>query len=252
GLFSDMFLAAILLATVALGIVISVLKENELLGKKIGQTILLFAVLGEVIPLIALTVYTSVKSGHVGTLWLISLVFLAAAFLLFRFRNFFTHFQKYTKSTTQLDMRFAFLVIIVLVVLAETVGAENILGAFLAGIVIKLLEPEEPTQQKLAAMGFGFLIPFYFILTGAKLDLPGLLSSKTTLVLIPLLLVAFFITKLPAYFGFKALFGKTNSFAATMLSETTITLILAATTVAQNIGAMSAAQKIGRATCRER
>ena len=242
GLFSDMFLAAILLATVALGIVISVLKENELLGKKIGQTILLFAVLGEVIPLIALTVYTSVKSGHVGTLWLISLVFLAAAFLLFRFRNFFTHFQKYTKSTTQLDMRFAFLVIIVLVVLAETVGAENILGAFLAGIVIKLLEPEETTQQKLDAMGYGFLIPFYFILTGAKLDLPGLLSSKTTLVLIPLLLVAFFITKLPAYFGFKALFGKTNSFAATMLSETTITLILAATTVAQNIGAMSAAQ----------
>lgn len=242
GLFSDMALAAILLATVALGIVIGVLKENELLGKKFGQTILLFAVLGEVIPLLALTIYSSLKSGRGGTLWLISLVFLAAAFLLFRFRNFFTHFQKYTKSTTQLDMRFAFLVIIVLVVLAETVGAENILGAFLAGIVIKLLEPEETTQQKLDALGYGFLIPFYFILTGAKLDLPGLLSSKTTLLLIPLLLVAFMLTKLPAFFGFKALFSKPNAFAATMLSETTITLILVATTVAQNIGAMKADQ----------
>lgn len=242
GLFGDMYLDAILLSTVALGIVISVLKENELLNKRFGQTILLFAVLGEVIPLLALTIYSSLKSGRGGTLWLISLVFLAAAFLLFRFRNFFTHFQKYTKSTTQLDMRFAFLVIIVLVVLAETVGAENILGAFLAGIVIKLLEPEETTQQKLDALGYGFLIPFYFILTGAKLDLPGLLSSKTTLILIPLLLMAFILTKLPAYFGFKTLFSKSNAFAATEVSETTITLILAATTIAQNIGAMTTTQ----------
>ncbi|GKS81246.1 potassium transporter [Ligilactobacillus pabuli] len=242
GLFADFYLAAILLGTVALGIVIGILKENDLLGKKYGQTILLFAVLGEVIPLLALTIYSSLKSGNGGALWLISLVFLAALWLLYHFRNFFANFQEYTKSTTQLDMRLAFLVIIVLVVLAETVGAENILGAFLAGIVIKLLEPAESTQQKLDALGYGFLIPFYFILTGANLDLPALLSSKTTLLLIPLLLVAFLLAKLPAYFGFRKLFGKSNAWAATMLSETTITLILAATTVAQNIGAMTASQ----------
>ncbi len=242
GTFTDISLATILLATVALGIVIGILKENNLLGKPYGQTILLIAVLGEVIPLLGLTVYSAIKNGHGGTLWLVSLVFIVAALLLFRFRNFFANFQQLTKSTTQLDMRLAFLVIMVLVVLSETVGAENILGAFLAGIVIKLLEPAESTQQKLDAVGYGFLIPFFFILTGAQLNLPMLLSSTTTLILIPLLLIAFMLAKLPAYFGFRALFGKENSLAGTMLAETTITLILPVVTVAEQIKAMTTAQ----------
>ena len=138
GFFSDVELASILFSTVALGIVISVLKENELLGRVYGQTLLLFAVLGEVVPLLALTIYSALKSGDSSTLWLTSLIFLAAVLLLLRFRHFFTVFKKYTKPTTQLDVRLAFVVIITLVVLAETVGAENVLGAFLAGIVIKL------------------------------------------------------------------------------------------------------------------
>lgn len=242
GLFTDITLATILLTTVALGLIIGILKENELLGKAYGQSLLLFAVLGEVIPLLALTFYAALKSGHSSTVWLVLLVFLAAIVLLRRFKNFFRKFQQYTKSTTQLDMRFAFLVIIILVVLAETVGAENILGAFIAGIVIKLLEPSTQTQQKLDAVGYGFLIPFFFILTGVKLNLPALIASKTTLVLIPVLLVAFLIAKLPAYFGYRTMFSKTNSWAATLLSETTITLILAAVTVAENIHAMTSAQ----------
>ncbi|MDF7637872.1 cation:proton antiporter [Lactobacillus sp. ESL0791] len=172
----------------------------------------------------------------------VSLVFLAAAFLLARFRNFFNVFGKLTKSTTQLDMRFAFLVIVILVVLAMSVGAENILGAFLAGIVIKLLEPEEVTQEKLNAIGYGFLIPFFFILTGVKLDLGALLGSRATLMLIPLLLLAFLLAKLPAYFSFKKLFSKRNSLAGTFLVETTMTLVISGVAVAQNIHALSSQQ----------
>ena len=63
GLFSNFILAAILFSTVALGVVIAVLKENELLNKPLGQTLLLIAVLGEVVPLLCLTVYSSFVSG---------------------------------------------------------------------------------------------------------------------------------------------------------------------------------------------
>ncbi|UQS81553.1 cation:proton antiporter [Bombilactobacillus folatiphilus] len=218
------------------------MKENNLLGNTYGQTLLLFGVLGEIIPLLGLTIYSSIKSGNGGTLWLLSLVFLAASFLLTRFRNFFKNFNKFTKSTTQLDMRFAFLVIVILVVLAMSVGAENILGAFLAGIVIKLLEPQKSTEMKLNAIGYGFLIPFFFILTGVKLNLVTLLSSKTTLILIPLILVAFLLAKLPSYFGFQLLFSKKNSIAGTWLSETTITLVISGVAIAQDIHALTAAQ----------
>ncbi|MDO4455782.1 MAG: cation:proton antiporter, partial [Ligilactobacillus agilis] len=70
------------------------------------------------------------------------------------------------KSTTQLDIRLAIFVIIMLVWMAEKVGAENILGAFVAGIVFKLLQPAEDTEQRLDSIGYGFLIPFFFIMTG--------------------------------------------------------------------------------------
>ncbi|WEV37040.1 cation:proton antiporter family protein [Lactobacillus sp. ESL0677] len=239
GLFSDVFLSVILFATVSLGVMISILKENNLLGQSYGQTLLLFGVLGEIIPLLGLTIYSSIKSGNGGTLWLLSLVFLAAAYLLARFRNFFNVFGKLTKSTTQLDMRFAFLVIVILVVLATSVGAENILGAFLAGIVIKLLEPEEATEEKLNAIGYGFLIPFFFILTGVKLNLIALLGSKATLTLIPLLLVAFLVAKMPAYYSFKKLFSQRNALAGTFLVETTMTLVISGVAVAQNIHALN-------------
>ena len=142
-LFSNIVLAAIIFMTVALGVVIATLKEKDILGRPIGQTILLTAVLGEVIPLLLLTIYASVNGGNAEQLWLIILLFVAAIFLLRRFKQPYLWFSKVTKATTQLDIRLAFFLIFALVTVAERVGAENILGAFLAGMVMKLLEPRE-------------------------------------------------------------------------------------------------------------
>ncbi len=242
GLFSNFMLATILFATVSLGVVISLLKENELLSKPFGQTLLLFAVLGEVVPLLTLTVYSSIYSGKGETLWLISLIFIAAALFLRHFHKFFSFYDQINKATTQLDMRLAFFIIITLVVIAESVGAENILGAFVAGIVVKLLQPEKETQRKLDSIGYGIFIPYFFVLTGVKLNIPSLLVSPKTLILIPLFFIAFTVAKLPAYFGFKTRFTKQNSRAASMLATTTITLVLATLTVAQQLHAITPQQ----------
>ena len=110
------------------------------------------------------------------------------------------------------------MVIIALVLTATGVGAENIFGAFVAGIVVKLLEPVKSTQRHLDAVGYGFLIPFFFILTGVKLDIPALMQSPTTLILIPLFFIAYVVAKLPAYFGFVRRFSKRNAAAASFLS----------------------------------
>ncbi|MDN6641520.1 MAG: cation:proton antiporter [Tetragenococcus sp.] len=134
------------------------------------------------------------------------------------------------------------MVIITLVVLAETVGAENVLGAFLAGIVIKLLEPEKETEEKLDAIGYGFFIPFFFILTGVKLDLSSMFSSSETLILIPLFLTAFLLAKLPAYFIFRKLFTPSNALGGVFLSETTITLVLPALNVAEKLDVINSQQ----------
>ncbi|WP_035173040.1 cation:proton antiporter, partial [Lactobacillus equicursoris] len=143
GLFSDVALATIIFMTVALGVVIATLKEKEILSRPIGQTVLLTAVLGEVIPLLLLTIYSSINGGDAKKLWLIVLLFAAAIFLLRRFKQPYNWFSQVTKATTQLDIRLAFFLIFALVTVAEQVGAENILGAFLAGMVMKLLEPSQ-------------------------------------------------------------------------------------------------------------
>lgn len=242
GLFSNFALAAILFSTIALGVVIAVLKENELLNKPLGQALLLIAVLGEIVPLLCLTVYSSFVSGKGESAWLIFLLFIVGALIFKRFRSFFTSLDEINKSTTQIDIRLALLVITTLVVLAESVGAEDILGAFIAGIVIKLLQPAHSTQEKLDAIGYGIFIPFFFILTGAKIDIPGLLGSPKTLILIPLFFVAYVLAKVPAYFGLRQRFKRINALAGAMLSQTTITLVLATLTVAQNLKVITSEQ----------
>lgn len=242
GLFSDIGLATILFATVSLGIMTSLLKENQLLSRPYGQTVLLFSVLAEVIPMLALTAYASIVASKGGSIWLIGILFIAAAVLFNRFRYFFSFFDRINKATTQIDMRLAFFVIVVLVFIAEKVGAENILGAFVAGIVLKLLEPAEETEQKLDAIGYGFFIPFFFIMTGVKLDIPSLLHSPKTLILIPLFFVAFILAKLPGYFGFRLRFSKKNSLAASVVTSTTITLVVATLEVAESLHAISEQQ----------
>lgn len=242
GLFSDVLLATILFSTVALGIVIATLKEKEILSRPMGQTILLTAVLGEVIPMLALTFYASIYGHDAGRLWLIVLLFLAAIILLRRFRQPYVWFNKVSKATTQLDIRLAFFLIFTLVTVAETVGAENILGAFLAGMVMKLLEPSEATQEKLTSIGYGFFIPIFFIMTGVRLDLKSLFANKTALALIPVLVACFIIAKLPTFLVYRRRFNRRNSFAGGFLTVTTITLVLPSLQVAQNLHAITSTQ----------
>lgn len=242
GLFSDITLATIIFSTIALGVVIATLKEKEILSKPIGQTILLTAVLGEVIPLLGLTIYASINGGNAGQLWLIILLFVAAIILLRRFKRPYLWFAKITKATTQIDIRLAFFLIFALVMIAESVGAENILGAFLAGMVMKLLEPSDSTKDKLTSIGYGFFIPIFFIMTGVKLNLRTLFGNHQALMLLPVLVLGLILAKIPALLVYIRHFKKRNALAGSFLTATTITIVLPAVQVARNLHTISETQ----------
>ena len=242
GLFSEVMLAAIILMTVALGVVIATLKEKDILNRPIGQTVLLTAVLGEVIPLLLLTIYASINGGNAEQLWLIILLFLAAIFLLRRFKQPYVWFANVTKATTQLDIRLAFFLIFALVTVAQTVGAENILGAFLAGMVMKLLEPSEATKDKLTSIGYGFFIPIFFIMTGVGLNLRSLFGKPSSLMLLPVLVIFLLIAKLPVVLTYMRYFQKRNAFAGGFLTATTITIVLPTLQVARKLHAITSTQ----------
>ena len=242
GLFGDVMLATIIFMTVALGVVIATLKEKDILNRPIGQTILLTAVLGEVIPLMLLTVYAAINGGNTNQLWLIILLFGVAILLLWRFKQPYLWFVKVTKSTTQLDVRLAFFLIFALVTVAERVGVENILGAFLAGIVMKLLEPSQETADKLTSIGYGFFIPIFFIMTGVKLNLRSLLAHPKSLILLPILVLFLFLAKVPVALVYAQKFGSRNGIAGGFLTATTITIVLPTLAVARKLNVITRLQ----------
>ncbi|MFD1471990.1 cation:proton antiporter [Companilactobacillus mishanensis] len=241
-MFDNFILATILFCTIAMGVLISLLKETGLLEKEYGQTILLTAALGEFIPLLALTIYSAIQQKNYISAFGLPVIFLIAILLLRRFKPVYKFFDNINKSTTQLDIRLAFFLIFALVTFAEQIGAESILGAFLAGAVMKLLQPSEETQDKLSSMGYGFFIPIFFIVTGVNLNLRTLFTNPKALALIPVFLIAFVLSKAIVYFVFKPRFGHRLSLAAAVLTTTTITLVLPILEVGKSLKIISETQ----------
>ncbi len=228
--------------TVSLGIVIATLKEKEILSISIGQTILLISALGEVMPILGLTVYISIFGTDSKSLWLILILFAVAALVFFRFRKFFVYLDKFNKSTTQVDVRLAFFIIALLATIAVGVGSEAVLGAFVGGMVYKLLQPSPDTKEKLDSIGYGFFIPIFFMMSGVGLNLKQLLADSKTLVLIPIFLVSYWVAKALLYPIFRLRFDKKNSLAGTALISTTITMVLAILKVANDMKLITAQQ----------
>ncbi|USS86200.1 cation:proton antiporter [Fructilactobacillus cliffordii] len=242
GMFSDVWLASILFMTISLGIVLAALKERSALSTPFGQTILLISALGEIVPVFGLTIYASIFGSDSKSLWLILILFAVAALILMRFHNFFDYFDKINKSTTQIDIRLAFFIIALLSVVAVTVGSEAVLGAFVGGMVYKLLKPSESTKDKLDSIGYGFFIPIFFIMSGVGLDLKKILGDPKALLLIPLILLGYLIAKMGLYPIFRLRFNRQNSIAGMALPMTTLTMVLAILSVANNLKVLTSQQ----------
>lgn len=242
GLFNNIILSTILVSTIALGVIISLLTEVGLLKIEYGQTLLLISAMGEFIPLVALTIYSAIQQKNYFSALLLPTIFIVAIILLSRFKKVYSFFDKVDKSTTQLDIRLAFFLIFTLVTVAEQIGAESILGAFLAGAVMKLLNPKPDTQEKLSSMAYGFFVPIFFIVTGVNLNLRTMLQDKQAIILIPIFFVAFILAKSIIFLILRHRFGSKFSFAAAILMSTTITLVLPILQVGQSLKIITEAQ----------
>ncbi|MBB6453065.1 CPA2 family monovalent cation:H+ antiporter-2 [Salirhabdus euzebyi] len=243
GFVDNVFLMTLIISTISLGVVVPTLKDANLMKTNIGQTILLIAVIADLVTMILLAVFVSLYAGdQSGSMWLLLLLF--AAGLLFyllgkQFRRL-SFLETLTKGTIQIDTRAVFALIIVLVGISETVGAENILGAFLAGVLVSLLSPNQDMVHKLDSFGYGFLIPIFFVMEGAKLDLWSLLSDPKMLLLIPLLLVALYISKLVPIVMMRKWYDWRTVISSGIILTSTLSLVIAAAKIAERMEIISA------------
>ncbi|MBC3085745.1 MAG: sodium:proton antiporter [Staphylococcus capitis] len=242
GLVDDVLLMVIIISTISLGVVVPTLKEMNIMRTTIGQFILLVAVLADLVTMLLLTVYGAIN-GHGGsTIWLtgILIVFTIIFYIIGGLFKRMSFLQKLMDGTTQIGIRAVFALIILLVALAEGVGAEYILGAFLAGVVVSLLNPDEEMVEKLDSFGYGFFIPIFFIMVGVDLNIPSLIKEPSLLLIIPVLILAFIVSKLIPVLFIKRWFDTKTTIASAFLLTATLSLVIAAAKISEQLKTISA------------
>jgi Kef-type K+ transport system membrane component KefB len=146
-------------------------------------------------------------------------------------------------TTAQIRIRGAVVLMLLFVVLAERLGLEVILGAFVAGGILRLvdrdmMERHPQTRPKLEALGYGFLIPVFFVSSGLRFDL-GALCDASALARIPVFLAALLLARgLPALL-YRRLLGGREVTAAALLQATSLPFIVAAAEIGVALGVLA-------------
>ncbi|WP_226670606.1 monovalent cation:proton antiporter family protein [Metabacillus litoralis] len=237
GLMDNAFLTTLIISTISLGVVVPTLKDAQIMKSNIGQIILLVAVVADLATMVLLAVFASIYGGGDNNTWLLLVLFGAGVALYFLGKSFKNRsfIETMSKGTIQIGTRAVFTLIILLVAISETIGAENILGAFLAGVLVSLLSPNKEMVQKLDSFGYGFLIPIFFVMVGVELDIWALFKDPNIFLLIPLLFIALLISKVIPILYLRRWYDLKTTLASGFLLTSTLSLVIAAATIGERM-----------------
>ena len=234
---------AIMLASTSLGLVVPVIRDAGESETEFGQTVLAASSFAEFGTILLVSLFFSTSSS--GTPGLGSNVFLLVAFAVLvvviglgmmeagRSLHVSSTLRALEDTSAQLGVRAAVLLLVLFVALASGLGIETILGAFVAGALLRFVDHEEHLvhvefRRKVEAIGYGFLIPVFFVSSGARFDVDALVHSPGHLFLIPLFLFALLVVRgVPALF-YRRYFPTRRVIAAGFLQATSLTFVVVA------------------------
>ncbi len=241
GMIQSPYIMALILSTTSVGIVVPLLKERGEINSGFGQALLLSAVIADFFTMFLITIVVAVIARGRVTIDVVVIAFLFIAFFIVvllgrmfkRNRGVMKFYREGATATAQIRVRSAMTVMLFFIVLSQLTGTEIILGAFLAGAVVSLLS--EPgggrLGMKLDAIGYGFLIPYFFIMVGARFDIRALFSSGSSLLLVPVLVAVAFLVKLGPALLFRKKYGTRHALAGGFLLSSRLSLIIAAAAI---------------------
>ena len=235
GLVKSPLLVGIALSATSLGIVIPVLKDAGQVGTPFGQLVVAGASIAEIATIVLLSLFFSGEASGIGAklvlLGLFGLFVIAVGFE--RSMRISATLLRLQDTTAEIRIRGSFLLLALFVVLAERLGLEAILGAFLAGAIVKLVDRDQTMthpqfRQKLEAVGYGVFVPVFFVATGVRFELHALFANATNLARVPIFLAALLVARgLPALV-YKSLTTRTQTLAAALLQATSLSFLVVA------------------------
>ena len=243
-------LVAITLSATSLGLVVPVLKDAGRTESKVGQTVVAAASVADFAAIVLLSLLFSASDTSTGSRLVLLVSFAAliaatavAATLVSRSTRLTTTLTTLQDTTAQIRVRAAVVLLVAFVALAEQFGLESILGAFMAGAVVGLVDRDSAShphfRTKLEAIGYGFLIPVFFVSSGLRLDLSGLMENPSALARVPVFVVALLVVRgLPALL-FSRFLDRRSVVAAGLLQATSLPFVVTATQIGVLTGLIS-------------
>lgn len=231
---------AIALSSTSLGLVVPVLHDAGVTETEFGQLVLAAAMVAEFGAIVLVSLLFSNKSttpgSQVALLALFAALVVLAAIALTRAGNWDwvgRTLLRLENTSAQLGVRLAMALLVLMALLASELGLETILGAFVAGVLLRVVDPNEHLchtefRSKMDAIGYGFLVPVFFVTSGMSLDVKSLFRAPHHLLLVPYFLLALLVGRgLPAL-AYRSILGARRAVATGLLQATSLTFVVIA------------------------
>lgn len=251
GLVESPLLIGTALVATSLGLLVPMLKDADAVDRPVGQLTIGGASAGEISAVVLLSLFFSEHSSGPASrlLLLLSLACLTALIVVTSIRAGRSMWLSQTvvnlaDTSAQVRVRLTMVLIVGLSAVAMHLGFEAILGAFIAGAVLRLVDPDAERRHpqfhvKLEGLGYGFLVPVFFVTSGIQFDLGALFADAGTVLRVPMFLAALLLVRgLPALAYRRAGLSRAEIMASGLLQATSLPMIVAATTIGVKLEAI--------------
>jgi Kef-type K+ transport system membrane component KefB len=233
------------LATTAIGTLIPILRDAGEVRTRFGTYLLGAGAMGEFGPILLITLVFSTKGALANAAILIAFVVMAVLAGILAVRSLgrgWNLIERTLETSSQLAIRVTVVIVFALAALASELGLDLLLGGFVAGIILRLAlqgREVEVLESKLTAVGYGFLIPFFFVASGVAVDVGALINDPIRFLEVPLFLALFLIVRgAPALLLYRRVLEARDRKALALFSATELPLVVAITTIAVGEGHM--------------
>ncbi|HEX8133351.1 MAG TPA: cation:proton antiporter [Actinomycetes bacterium] len=230
------------LTTTSLGTLLPILHDNDLLSGRFGRYLLAAGAVGELFPIFAIALFLGASNKFVALGSLVAVgvlaVVLSYAPRLVRGNRLERILREGEGSTTQVTVRLTVVLLLLLLVIAAEFGLDVVLGAFLAGIVLRRWTPVDAhaLEGKLDAIGYGFFIPLFFVASGMTLDIRSIAEAPTRLLVFFVLLLL--VRGVPALFLYRRDLPATQRVQLMFVTATALPLLVALAEIGLRNGTM--------------
>lgn len=244
GVIDDFMGVSIALTSTALGTLLPVLRDSGELTGPFGRFFMGAGAWGEFGPIIAIAVLLGSQSKFLALITLAAFAVIAVGLAIIpkqlRSARLAALIKQGHHTSAQTAVRLTMLIVILLLAIADGFGLDAVLGAFAAGVIVRRFSPpseDSVLSAKVEAIGFGFLVPVFFITSGANLDIDSIIENPLLLALFFLLLLL--VRGIPQYFIYrKALPDNRQRARLSLLVATGLPIIVAVTTLETQAGIM--------------